>query len=215
MNSDDIILDVEQSALQAPHPPTDVEQSVLQAPRAPYLILLDVNGVLSTKIAPEDTTRVAPEDQVQINSHYHAIIRPGIKAAILELSSKYMVGIYSSTMYRNLIKIVDSIFGRSHPFVLIADRTVTQLDPRYGTDPTIQDFDTVKILDCIWKHPVHNAKRQWSPDNTLLVDHDLRKLDFNPPETILVVPEFTLETYLSETNSVTDLLAAIEAKIQS
>jgi hypothetical protein len=180
-----------------------------------YLILFDVNGLMCTKISAEDSSKVNPEDCLRINPYYYIIIRPGIKEAILSLSKRYCIGIYSSTTSHNLVKINDAIFGESSDlFIFVADRHLTQLDPRYGKDPSIKEYDTIKLLDCIWKHPIYNSKRKWNSSNTLLIDHDYRKIEFNPPDNILVVPEFTLETYLDDQNSTETLLTAIRSRIR-
>lgn len=151
------------------------------------LILFDVSGIMCVKTPPGDF--------LEVNSHYSTVINPHIKDTIDQLSQKYAVGIFSSTKFHNLIKIIHAIFGVKHPFIIIADRSLTQLHPKYGSDPTVQPFDTIKPLDNIWKNSVYNQRRQWNHTNTLLVDHDYRKIDSNPPENILVVPEFTLERY--------------------
>lgn len=191
------------------------------------LILFDVNGILCTKISDwhlnsnGDMKINSNEDLdgslkvVRISPHYAIVVRPGIRDYLVSLATQYTIGIYSSTTYANVSKILQAIFTAEQPFTIIADRSVTKLDPRYGIDPSIKSFDTVKTLDRIWEHPIFNAQRQWNASNTLLIDHDRHKIDLNAPENILVVPEFTLDTFQNQTNSIAELEAAISAKLEA
>lgn len=146
------------------------------------LILFDVNGILCCKVVFGKSEK--------INSEYGVIIRPRMRDMIMRLSLKYKVGIYSSTMNKNIEKIIMLMFGRDNPFIIIADRKYTKLDPRYEKDIKVKSFDTIKVLENIWENPVLNINRKWNATNTLLIDHDYNKIRWNDEKNILLVQEF-------------------------
>jgi hypothetical protein len=193
----------------------DLSATFAQLRLTPTLILLDVNGLLCLKLPKRSPPDLDPNDVIKINGYLKILVRPGVRAFIAELAARYTVGIYSSTTRPNLNKIITGIFGPSHPFIFIADRTLTQPDPTIGTDPTIPFYQTVKNLSSIWNHPELNPDQQWNESNTLLVDHEAHKLRFNPPRNILVTPEFTLQTYQTQSEPLTYLSESILNKISS
>ena len=174
-----------------------------------FLVLLDINGLLCSKI---DKNHKLFENllTVECNSNYSVLLRPNAGEFLTELSQHYTVGIYSSTTYVNITKILTAISRDWKSYVsIIADRSCTVLNPDFQNVPKIKSYDTVKLLTRIWEHPIHNCDRKWNKNNTLLIDHEEEKLRFNDPRNILIVEEFTIS---SETN-ITDLLPQIENKL--
>lgn len=179
------------------------------------LILLDVNGVLCAKI-PDDRVGEVPKEmliKLSTRSCSHAITRPGIAEVIADLTSRYNVAIYSSTRYTNLTKMLKGTLGGTSKFAFIADRSTTTLHPEYGVDPRIKDFDTIKPLENIFQHPIFNENRKWGPHNTILVDNDQEKMRSNDPRNTLVVPEFTLDSYLEGKDDVAEFREMVVAKM--
>lgn len=140
-----------------------------------FLILFDVNGLLCRKTWNEESQKL----------EFYPV--PGVKEFIDSLKSSYTLGIFSSTRHHNIVKILKEIFGAKHPFQIILDRSVTQLDPRY---PEVPKHSTIKKLKRLWTNPVHNEERKWDITNTLLVDHEIEKIGCNPANCILVVSEY-------------------------
>jgi len=176
---------------------TTLESDMKKLSLEPRLVLFDLNGVFFLKV---DKHSVSCDDLVQGLRH-DFVLRPGIKNFILELKARgYTVGIFSSTKFLTFRDVLTAIFGREHVFDVIADRTHTTLDPDYGIDPNVKDFATIKDLNRIWNGPLFNEKRIWNPQNTLLVDHELAKIRFNPEANILIIPEYTLADYHDKVN---------------
>ena len=160
-----------------------------------YLLLFDINGVLGSK----DKRKAS-----------HFVFRPAILDILTTLADQYTIGIYSSTTTLNVEKILAMISPTwRNLFLVVADRTVTSLDPDYGIDPIVKSYDTVKKLSNFWEHPVLNPKRQWHSKNTLLIEHDPKKCRFNDPSNVLIIPE-----YHSKAIEPFDFIGVINEKIE-
>lgn len=185
----------------------------ISKPQTKPLILLDVNGLLCLKIKPNDPRYITTE-KLSFPPYYDVIARPGIKELLAKLAEKYTLGIYSSTTYKNINEILGLLYGKDkRPFLFIADRELTKNDPDYGTDPTINEYDTIKVLSQIWENPTRNYKRIWNSSNTLLIDHELKKLRFNAEQNILIVDEFNPQT--ESPADLEKLIQMIDEKISS
>lgn len=164
------------------------------------LILLDINGVLCAKIPNGELTKRQLKEWplVPLNKHCQLLVAPGIVEEIRALKDKgYTLGVFSSTEMRNVKKTLEMVFGSSEtPFSIIADRALTQLDPDYGKDPQVQVHDTVKKLARIWQSPLLNPDRRWNATNTVLVEHDYRRVRFCPSTNVVLVPEFDKKAYM-------------------
>jgi len=183
------------------------------------LVLLDVNGLLCRKIQNNDLEgkNLANKkiiDAIKCNNQYHIIIRHNIRNFLTKLSETYTVGIYSSTNFININIIMNTISKDWKNWITFtADRNYTALDPDYGVDEDIHSHDTVKMLSMIWQHPIFNANRKWNQSNTLLIDHEVKKLRFNNAENILIVEEYTLEDHFNGVDHINELMAQIENKL--
>lgn len=158
-----------------------------------YLVLLDVNGVLGVKIPNNETNNTNNSyktnniDNIDNNSiielkSYNFLLRHDMDKLYRELTSKYDVGIYSSTSYPNLARILSN-----YKFPFIADRSHTFYDPDSSS------FETIKDLRNILDNPVFNPDRKWSYTNTVIVDNDYNKLRFNDSKNTLIVEEYALD----------------------
>lgn len=166
------------------------------------LVLLDINGVLCAKIPNGELTKRQLKEWplVPINKHCQLLVAPGIVDEIRALRDKgYTLGVFSSTETRNVKKTLEMVFGTKTPevFEIIADRGLTELDPDYGMDPQVEIHDTVKRLARIWKSPLLNPDRRWGPTNTVLVEHDYRRVRFCPAGNVILVPEFDKAAYMA------------------
>src|SRR5665647_1747421 len=104
------------------------------------LVLLDVNGLLCFK---DDTKSMS--ESIKCDPKYHIVLRPGIFDFLKVLSQEFTVGIFSSTTFGNLEKILKAIDPSWKRWIaVVADRTVTSLDPEFGSNEKITSYDTVK-----------------------------------------------------------------------
>lgn len=149
------------------------------------LILLDVNGVLCFKDATKSINASVK------CKNYHVVMRPNVLDFLKKLSQQFTVGIFSSTTYVNLEKILNLVDLNWKRYIhIVADRGTTTLDPDFGHNDKISNYDTVKNLSQFWNHPIHNKDRKWNKGNTVLVDHDPMKVRFNDPLNIIMIDEF-------------------------
>lgn len=156
------------------------------------LVLLDLNGVLCCKV-PFDYGCVSKPGVSVSASKYKFILRPGVREFFDQCRGVCKLAIYSSTKLHNIQVALNALLTaeQRNQLLFIADRSVTLLDPDYGTNANISDYSTIKNLSCIWSHPIYNAKRCWNASNTLLVDNDEFKVRFNDPANVLVVDEWS------------------------
>ena len=160
------------------------------------LILFDVNGVFCFKTRDEaDLANVHKRDIIR-GPNYWMVLRPGLRQMLKELAHEHTLGIFSSTTFKNNNLVVKVLEEDGPLFDIKAYREYTQLDPGFASTDSVKDFDTVKPLKTIWRHPFFNSNRMWSSDNTLLVDDSVLKTRINPPSNVLVVKEFTRQSYL-------------------
>jgi hypothetical protein len=170
----------------------------------PRLLLFDVNGFLCIKVNSNI------EGSIRCSKSYNIIIRPGIVEFLRKLSTRYTIGIFSSTTFNNIQTILECLTIHYREFIsIIADRSVTSLDPGYNNNnSSIKSFDTVKRLDRFLEHPILNKDRIWNSSNVLIIDHERLKLRFNSEKNILLVKEFIYDDYIN--NTVEDLSSLIE-----
>jgi hypothetical protein len=164
-----------------------------------WLILFDLNGVLCTKIPMKKDP-----------SRYTFLVREGIQDFLSSFGDDFCLGIYSSTSYANIKKVLATI-DPERKIELIIDRGHTLLDPNYGTIKGLTEYDTVKNLDYVWSNPVFNKNRLWSANNTLLVDHSPLKVRFNDDKNILLIDEFTVN---NTEDSLDELRESILSKLR-
>ena len=50
----------------------------------------------------------------------------------------------------------------------------------------------------VLNNAVFNETRVWNASNTILIDHDPKKLQVNAAQNCLLLPEFTLQSYLNQ-----------------
>lgn len=145
------------------------------------LLLLDVNGLLIYKVRPGDSKKADMKLE-----KYSVIFRPYFKEFLNEIFKLYDVGIFSSTTWKNISKILGYTFTENQEknLVCIWCRDRTRLDREKG------GYQTLKMLNDIWDNPVINAGNQYNNFNTLLCDDSTIKTRFNDPRNILIVKEY-------------------------
>lgn len=163
-----------------------------------FLILLDVNGIFGYK----SEERIYEGDVIQC-ANYTFVLYPEVRNFIETLRERYTVGIFSSTRFTNIANVlghIDPNFRKT--FTPLMDRVMTSFDPDSNDEIT-----TVKYLETFWSNPIHNAKRKWSAENTLLIDDSTQKVRFNFEKNILLVKEFSgYETLLDQIEEKISLL---------
>jgi len=128
------------------------------------------------------------------------------------LNQQFTVGIFSSTTYVNLEKILNFVDLKWKRYIhIVADRSTAALDPDFGINDKITNYVTVKNLSQFWSHPVHNKDRKWNQGNTLLVEHDPMKVRFNDPSNIMIIDEFKS---LEEKETLKDVYVRILGKMK-
>ena len=149
-------------------------------PPPPFLIVLDYTGIFGNK------TELRPKEELE--------------SLLSFLESFAVVGIYSSTMYKNIIPGLKK-YNLAQRFMFIFDRTHTRLDPDYLIDQKVEEYDTVKHLDLITNNPVINTKRQYGIDNTIICDDSPRKIRYIHDDNALVLPTWTGSNNIEEIKS--------------
>lgn len=100
------------------------------------------------------------------------------------------VGIYSSTMYKNIISGLKR-YNIQHYFSFIFDRSHTFLDPDYQLEESIENYDTVKSLTVIIDNPIANPLRVYDISNTIMCDDTPSKVRRIPEDNVLILPTWT------------------------
>jgi hypothetical protein len=148
------------------------------------LLCLDLNGLLVAKI---DKSQPRPPNSIKIG-RYWIVFRPGYENFLSKMYSRYKVAFFTSTSQENGSKIINSLLNEEQDqntaFTWYRDHT--HFDPKPYNDP----YAVVKKLDDIWTNPVVNEHRQWSEENTLLIDDEYKKARFNPEDNVLIVKTF-------------------------
>lgn len=159
------------------------------------LILFDVNGVLCFKVRDKEELVGLDDKDIIKTTDYWMVLRPGIIDLLCRLSKEHTLGIFSSTTFKNVNPILSVLEKHGAKFFIKAYREYTQLDPDFGKNDNIREFDTIKRLNQIWQHPYFNTQRRWNKRNTLLIDDSTLKTRFNDESNILIVESFDREAY--------------------
>lgn len=138
------------------------------------LIILDLNSTLLFR-----------------DSKKNVILRPGLYEFLDELiSKKYQIAIFTSCKEKNGKLLIDEFF-KNYNFEFTWYRDRCDLDPDFGIDTEVKDFDTIKDINSILLSPLLNRKYQES--DILFVDDSYRKMRFNPDESYYLIPSYSGE----------------------
>lgn len=160
-----------------------------------YLLILDINGLLCQKIFKSDCDKDKPVsyqyETLELGKFY-VCIRPDVKSFLEKCFGFADVAFWSSTTHYNAKHIIYHILTKSQQsnavFKWYRDRT--KLDPSYGTDPNINESDTIKDLNDVWNNPVINRNRIYDSSNTVICDDDPQKVRLNNKDNVIVIETF-------------------------
>lgn len=150
------------------------------------LIILDINGVLLTRI----------------NTKY-AKYRPGIKSFLKYCYENHDVGFYTSAERKNALRLLDKILNKKQKsetkFVLFREHTTH--DP-YGEF----SYSTLKHIDLIFDSKDINPHKLYNEYNTIICDDSYSKVRDIDSKNVLIVDKF-------EGDSADEVLASLPQQI--
>ena len=184
--------------VKSPSPPKE---------NAKKLIVLDIFGILCCKVMydkcpKQDAVTFAEEngmEHITLNV-YSVFIRPYVRQFLDHCYDYADVGFFSSSTEPNSIAVLRSVLTDEQQektrFFWYRDRT--KLDPDYGKDFEITNYDTVKILADIFQSPYVNRYRCYDEYNTIICDDSPRKMRYNDQSNVLLIPSFDIDNEISE-----------------
>ena len=126
------------------------------------LIVFDFSGVLGSKNGRTTS------------------IKQGVFEFLQKCHSNFNIAIWTSGIFKNYDHFMEELERKlNFQFVFTWYRQMTQLDPNYGIDPNVKNFDTIKNLSQIIHSPTINYDRYYHKDNILIVDDSIRKISMN------------------------------------
>lgn len=155
-------------------------------------IVLDLNGIFIHKVQDISNNQFYNYKRVKFE-HYTAFLRPKSSQFVKWCLSKAQVGIYTSTTRKIVNVALKKLFNVNtiHSFLFICCRSQCSFDPDYVKgSTTINEYDTIKLVDNLIQNPVTNRKRDLTKNNILMVDDSASKQRFNPPENVIIVPSW-------------------------
>lgn len=186
------------------------------------LVILDINGCLAYKHKKSKKIKL-----IDLNEQGYTIIkcrsyclvaRPGINNFVKKLQESYNVALYSSTTFRNLEELINTVFDDDvrNSFRFIWTRNQTRLDDNFRKPgfEHVMPFDTVKPLDYVIGDPIVNSKREFSLANTLIIDNDERKLSPNPQENSMIWKEYVPVNPEEDAETLDDYRSLIESRFK-
>lgn len=162
------------------------------------LVILDLNGLLIDKVRNFKCDITTDLDYLDHpNGKIRIFKRPEAEWFIETLLEKYDVAVWSSTTKPNAEFMLNAVFSKDQikQLKFVWYRARTQLDPDYGKDETVKDFDTVKRLEQVWLDPYINTSRQYSVENTVIIDDEMHKIRHNPEQTRIIAEVFDYRSY--------------------
>ena len=156
------------------------------------LVLIDMNGTLllrEKKLVPGKVP-----DFVHAKKNYY--IRNGAKDFVKNIMSipQIRFAFYTSMLGTNAKPAISKLagIGWEEDGVQLYDRTYQKHDPS-GKNK----WDTMRDLEKVWKEEMTNNGYRFGPDNTLMIDDTKEKMREHP-NNVLIVPELTAESLVSE-----------------
>ncbi|KAI9203976.1 NLI interacting factor-like phosphatase-domain-containing protein [Polychytrium aggregatum] len=181
--------------------------TVNTAVRRPFLIILDINGVLIDRITDSPARRLSETNPFRPHGLYATIskrkgperihIRPHVDVFLKVLLENFSVATWTSAMAKNAEPLVDLImqdrsedlaFQWSQDKCTLTGRQVRKSNGS-GNKPEI-----IKELQTVWESPEVNSDNRWSEKNTIIIDDSLFKARMNP-KNILHIPAFTTQDH--------------------
>lgn len=171
------------------------------------LIILDIFGILCWKVMYDKYPEAAAAAFAKENNLEHislrvysVFIRPGVREFLSFCYEYADVGFFSSTTEQNARAVLDLILTYEQrmktKFFWYRDRT--KIDPDYGINPEINDYDTVKILADVLQSPYINPRRVYDVYNTVICDDTPRKMKHNNRKNVLMIPPFDICSEIEE-----------------
>lgn len=178
------------------------------------LVVLDINGILCCKYficsnknkygEKDKTDRDVIKSLIKLPCldlpKFIVFLRPHVKEFLDFCFLNYDVGFFSSTTEKNAGEILSVLLSdvqkKKVKFFWYRDRT--RLDPDYGKDSEIKNFDTVKLLDDIIESPMINYERKYNENNIFLLDDSEKKTRFNNSDNVIIIPSFDMKLSLDE-----------------
>lgn len=153
-----------------------------------YLLLLDINGTMCNRMKKRLKGDLKHTFKAK---NYYVYKRPGLDTFFDFLADqpKLDVYIYTSITQHNAEPLVHKLLPNHEDMTeKLLDRTMNKPDPdgEYSTD-------TVRDLSKVWSHLT-----EYGPENTILVDNELRKCE-EFSENSIIMPPF-LDEELSDRN---------------
>lgn len=157
------------------------------------LIVLDINGLLCKKIN-KDIVYNKNLTCIPLNS-YNVILRPYYKEFLNFCYTNYHVSIFTSGTINNTKIILDKLLTKEQlkltKFIWCRDKN--RLDPDYHMDIFTTSYDTIKVLQDIYDHPVINEHRIYNNNNTILLDDSYKKCRFNNINNYIICNSFNID----------------------
>jgi len=159
------------------------------------LLILDINGLLVHRIFNADPTKLPCEPDA-VAGEFTLFLRPHVRDFIKWCSDRFVIVIWSTVQQRNIMPLVELVFGDLPPPVAI-------LDQSHCTDTGLQSCCwekmvlvnlSVKLLQTVWEHPAVQALGPFGAEDTLLLDDSPYKAAWNPEHTASHPREWTPET---------------------
>jgi len=149
------------------------------------LLILDLNGVLITKIYNKNTKK-----------NEFTLKEGTIEFLEWAKEQGYTLALFSTSTYNTVKESLDLIFGKtSYPFAFIWNRDHCE----FSAKPDANEYIAIKILKRIWKNASVNYKKRYSDKNTLIIDDTLEKMEKNDPKNYLIVnPENNMMDYCNQ-----------------
>lgn len=163
------------------------------------LLILDLNGLICHKDREhpvDEQNKLGPHDDFYQFKVYRVLSRPHFLEFFTRLfDNNYEVALWTSTTEYNGKRIIEwmipQIIQNKFKFIWYRDRT--RLDPDFGTNEEITQYDTVKNLQDVWSHPYVNGYRRFNALNTCIVDDGPHKMRFNAPDNVILVSDISFD----------------------
>lgn len=162
------------------------------------LLILDINGLLCHKVNKPCDGEESDSEDINKNyldrKFYKVYSRPGVDKFLIWCLENHDVAIWSSTTNYNAEPILKWLFPKHEMLSRLKFdwyRNNTNLDPDFGLDSRVENYDTVKNLKNVWSHPYINESRKYSKTNTIIIDDSVRKTRFNNSDNVLIVDKYS------------------------